>query len=198
VSKTNTGASKKKARWPFVTLYLFMWAGMIGTTLNRDPIKFEFSVAVVFGLVAIAGIVAFLFYGRIRGLSFFTFDVYPTLIGNLALHVLILTGVMFIGYLLFTSVVQIIIISFHAQIFDASCVLPSQRDVALYVWDAMARGVFKFLTKYLHNVPDGCSLNTEGWTPWVTSLCLTAFTSLVLVWYGISLIKAYYRRFSAP
>ena len=73
MSKTNTGASKKDARWPFVVLYLSMWAGMIGTTLNRDPIKFEFSVAVVFGLVAIAGIVAFLSYGRIRGLSLFTF-----------------------------------------------------------------------------------------------------------------------------
>ena len=195
MSKTNTGASKKDARWPFVVLYLSMWAGMIGTTLNRDSIKFEFSVAVVFGLVAIAGIVAFLSYGRIRGLSLFTFDVYPTLIGNLALHILILTGVMFIGYLFFTSVVQIMIISFHAQIFDASCVLPSQRDVALYVWEAMARGVFKFLAQYLQIVPGGCSLNTEGWTPWVTSLCLTAFTSFVLVWYAISLIKAYYGRF---
>jgi hypothetical protein len=57
---------KKDARWPFVMLYLFMWAGMIMTTFNRDPIKFEFSMTVVLGLLAVGGIVAYLAHGRIR------------------------------------------------------------------------------------------------------------------------------------
>lgn len=115
------GASKKDARWPFVMLFLFMWAGMIGTTLNRDPIKFDFSIAVVVGLLAIVGIVAFLARGRLRGHSLFHFDYYPTLFGNLALHVVILTGVMFIGYLFFSCVVQIMILTFSAPIFEPSC-----------------------------------------------------------------------------
>ena len=53
MAETGNDAPKKGARWPFVMLFLFMWAGMIGTTLNSDPIKFEFSVAIVFGLAAI-------------------------------------------------------------------------------------------------------------------------------------------------
>jgi hypothetical protein len=185
---------KKDARWPFVMLFLFMWAGMVGTTLNGDPIKLEFSVAIVFGLLVIVGIVTFLAHGRMRGVSLFNFDTYPTLLGNFAWHVLILTGVFFIGYLFSISVVQIMILSFNAPIFEPSCVLPSQRDVALFVWDAMARGAFKFLAKYVHIAADGCPADPKNWTSWVTSLCLTGFTSLVLVWYAISFVKAYYRR----
>jgi hypothetical protein len=185
---------KKDARWPFVMLYLFMWVGMIMTTLNRDPIKFEFSIAIVFGLLAIAGIIVFLAHGRIRGRSPFTFDLYPTIAGNLALHVFILTGVMFIGYIFFGSVVQIMILRFNAPIFEPSCVAPSQRDVALFVWDAMARGAFKFVAKYLHIAHDGCTPNATSWTARITSLCLTGFTSFVLVWYAISFGKAYYVR----
>jgi hypothetical protein len=73
------------------------------------------------------------------------------------------------------------ILSFNGPIFEPSCVLPSQRDVALFVWDAMARGAFKFFAKYLHIAPDGCLADAKNWTSWVTSLCLTGFTSLVLV-----------------
>lgn len=189
---SETEKPKKDARWPFVMLFLFMWAGMIGTTLNPDPIKFEFSVAVVIGLLVIVGIVGFLAHGRIRGVSLFNFDTYPTLVGNVAWHVLILTGVIFIGYLFSICIVQIL--AFNAPIFEPTCVLPSQRDVALFVWDAMARGVFKFLAKYLHIAPDGCMANANSWAAWVASICLTGFTSLVLVWYAISFVKAYYRR----
>jgi hypothetical protein len=191
---TDDAASKKDPRWPFVMLYLFMWAGMIMTTLNRDPIKFEFSIAVVLGLLATAGIALYVVHGRIRGLSLFSFDYYPTFLGNLALHILILTGVMFIGFIFFASIVQIAILALNARIFEPSCIMPSQRDVALFVWDAMARGGFKFLAKYLDLSSDGCAPNKDSWTASATSLCLTAFTSLVLIWYAISFAKAYYSR----
>jgi hypothetical protein len=195
--ETDMTPEKKDARWPFVMLFLFMWAGMVGTTLNGDPIKLKFSVAIVFGLLVIIGIIAFLAHGRMRGVSLFNFDTYPTLVGNFAWHVLILTGVFFIGYLFSISVVQIMILTFNAPIFEPSCVLPSQRDVALFVWDAMARGVFKFFAKYLHIAPDGCLADAKNWTPWVTSLVLTGFTSLVVVWYAISFVKSYYRRLTS-
>jgi hypothetical protein len=185
----------KDARWPFVMLYLFMWMGMITTTLNTDPIKFEYSIAVVIGLLIVLGIVGYLAYGRIRGLTLFTFDK-PTLLGNVAWHIFILTGVLFIGFLFFLSVAQIMILSFGAPLFEPSCVTPSQRDVALFVWDAMAKGAFKFLARYLHLSPDGCAPNVHSTTASATSLGMTAFTSLVLVWYAISLAKAYYRRLS--
>ncbi len=191
--RKNGDAAAKDARWPFVMLYLFMWAGMIVTTLNSDPIKFEYSVAVVCGLVVVVAIVAFLTYGRIRGHSPFDFD-RPTLLGNISWHIFILTGVMFIGFLFFGCIVQIMILTFGAPIFEPSCVKPSQRDVALFVWDAMARGAFKFLAKYLHLSPDGCAPNTSSFAASATSLVMTAFTSIVLIWYAISLAKAYYAR----
>jgi hypothetical protein len=184
--------SQNDARWPFVMLYAFMWAGMIVTTLNTDPIKFEYSIALVLGLLIVIGIVAFLTYGRIRGHSLFNFDG-PTLLGNISWHIFILTGVMFVGFLFFASIVQIMILTFGAPIFEPSCLKPSQRDVALFVWDAMARAAFKFLTKYLQLSPDGCA-QSSSLVASATSLCMTAFTSLVLVWYAISLAKAYCRR----
>ena len=101
---------------------------------------------------------------------------------------------MFIGFLFFASIVQIMILSFDARVFEPACVKPSQRDVPLFVWDAIARGVFKFLAKYLHLSPDGCIPSTSSLAAWATSLCMTAFTSLVLVWYAISLFKAYLAR----
>jgi hypothetical protein len=174
-------------------LYLFMWTGMIVTTLNSDPIKLEYSLAFVIGLLVILGIVALLTYGRIRGYSPFNFD-RPTLLGNLSWHIFILTGVMFIGFLFFASIVQIMILTFAAPVFEPSCVKPSQRDVALFVWDAMAKGAFKFLARYLHLSPDDCTPNARSFAASATSLCMTAFTSIVLVWYVISLVKAYYAR----
>jgi hypothetical protein len=191
--KSRGGGAKRDPVWPFVFLYAGMWGGMIGTTLNRDPIKFEFSIAIVFGLIALAGIVAYLTHGRLQGTSIFP-NLYESFMGNLALHILTLTGVIFLGYLFFGALVQIMIITFHEPIFEPSCTIPSQRDVALYIWDAMARGAFKFLAKYLDIAHDGCTPNKISWTAWITSLFLTGFTSLVLVWYAISFAKAYYGR----
>jgi hypothetical protein len=164
-------------------LYAAMWGGMIATTLNRDPIKFD-SIAIVFGLAAVVGIVAYLAHGRLRGNSIFQ-NFYESFIGNLALHIFTLTGVIFLGYPFFGALVQIMIFTFHAPIFEPSCAIPSQRDVVLYIWDAMARGAFKFLAKYLGIVHDGCIVNKNSWTAWITSMFLTGFTSLVLVWYAI-------------
>lgn len=193
MSKSKDAAEKKGAVWPFVMLYVWMWAGMIGTTLNRDPIELEFSLTLVLGLLILVGIVAYLAHGRLRGRSIFP-AIYGSFTANLALHVFILTGVFFLGYLFFLCLVQIMILTFHAPIFEASCAVPSQRDVALYVWDAMARGAFKFLAGHLGIAHDGCLPDARSWTGWTTSLFMTAFTSLVLVWYAIGFAKAYYAR----
>jgi hypothetical protein len=189
----NGATPKRDARWPFVLLYLFMWAGMFGISLNSDPIKLEYSIAVVMGLLVVAGLVAYLAVGRIRGHSLFGFDG-PTFFGNLARHVFILTGIAFIGFLFFAAVIQIMVISLNAPIFDLVCVRPSQRDVALFVWDAMARGALKFLAGYLHLAPDGCTPNEGSLARSATELCIQFFTSIVLVWYAISFAKAWYAR----
>ncbi len=194
MSDSANAGRKRDARWPFVVLYLFMWAGMIGTTLNTDPIKFEFSVAIVVGLLAIGGIAVFLAHGRIRGRSPFGFELSPTVLGNLGFHILILTGVMFIGYLAMGSIVNIMILKFRAPIFAAPCAIPILRDVALFVWDAMARGALKFVAKYVHIPAGSCAPDATSWAARITSLCFTGFTSLVLVWYAISFAKTYLHR----
>lgn len=191
--KSRGAGAKRDPVWPFVVLYTVMWGSMIGTTLNRDPIKLEFSIAIVFGLIALAGIVAYLAHERLRGTSFFP-NLYESSMGNLALHIFTLTGVIFLGYLFFGALVQIMIITFHAPIFEPSCAIPSQPDVALYIWDAMAGGAFKSLAKYFDIAHDGCTPSKNSWTARITSLFLTRFTSLVLVWYAISFAKAYYGR----
>lgn len=34
-----SGEAGSDARWPIVFVYCFMWAGMIGISLNSDPIQ---------------------------------------------------------------------------------------------------------------------------------------------------------------
>jgi hypothetical protein len=191
--QTSTDALRKEPRWPLVLLYLFMWAGMIGISLNTDPIKLDYSIGVIGGLLFVAGIVAYLAHGRIRRRSLFAFDG-PTLLGNLPRHIFILTGIIFIGFIFFGGVIQIMIITFNAAVFDQACVMPSQRDTALFVWNAMARGAFKFLATYLHLAPDGCAVSKTGYTAWVSALCIQFFTSIVLVWYAVSFARAWYAR----
>ncbi|MGO9172082.1 MAG: hypothetical protein ACLP7P_08970 [Rhodomicrobium sp.] len=89
---------------------------MIGTTLNSDPIKFDFSFAVVFGLIAILGIVVFIAASRYFSRSPFAFG-HSTISGNLAWHIFLLTAVVFISFLFFGSVVQIMILKFGAPVF---------------------------------------------------------------------------------
>jgi hypothetical protein len=61
-----------------------MWAGMVGVSLNSDPIKLDYSVGVVLGLLILVGIISYLALGRLRRRLFFTFD-RPRSLGNLPL-----------------------------------------------------------------------------------------------------------------
>ena len=146
------------------------------------------------GFSPLSAIVAWLAYGRARGsLTLFCCDYYSSLVGNLGWHVFVLTGIIFIGCIFFSSIVEMVILRFNAPIFASSCAIPSQRDVAHFVWDAVAQGAFKF-RKYLPLSSDGCTPDKSGWTAQATRLLLTAFTSLVLMWYAASFLKAYYSR----
>ncbi len=84
----------KDARWPFVALYFVMWAGMIGMSLNDDPIKLELNFPVIVGFIAILGIVIFIAASRYHSVSPFAFT-HSTVSGNLAWHIFILTGIVF-------------------------------------------------------------------------------------------------------
>jgi hypothetical protein len=182
----------RDARWPFIALYAFMWAGMIGISLNTDPIRFDTSVAVVLGLAAVAGMVIYLAVGRLRRWSPFDFSS-STLLGNVPRHVFILTGVVFASFLFFAAVIQIMVLWLQVPLFDPSCGLPSQRDVARFVWNAIAHGTFKFFADYLHLGPDHCAV-AKTTVAWVTGLCVQWFTSLVVVWYALGLLRAWFNR----
>jgi hypothetical protein len=52
VAGQKSESTPENARWPFVLLYLFTWAGMVGMSLNSDPIKLDYSVGVVLGLLS--------------------------------------------------------------------------------------------------------------------------------------------------
>ena len=187
----------RDALWPFIALYAFMWAGMIGMSLNTDAIKLDYSVAAVLGLACAFGIVIYLAAARLRRRTLFEFD-QSTLLGNFARHVLLLTGIVFFCFLSWAAVVQIMVLTFHAPVFESGCDRISQRDVALFVWEGMAKGVFKFLAGYLPLPIEACAPNPTGWTATITAQCVRWFTALVVVWYAISFIKAWYVRARQP
>ena len=195
MSDTNNIAVEKgrDARWPFIMLYAFMWAGMIGMSLNTDAIKLDYTIAVVLGLACIFAIVVYLASARLRRQTLFAFD-HSTVLGNLAWHVFLLTGIVFTCFLFFAGVMQIMILTFSAPVFESPCDRVSQRDVALFVWDAMAKGAFKFLAKYLRLPAEACAPNTIGWTATITAQCIRWFTALVVVWYVVGFAKAWYVR----
>ncbi len=192
-SDKNSDAAKADARWPFVLLYLFMLAGIFGTATNSDPIDLQASIAVLIGLLAVVAIVIYLAVGRVRGHKPFGFQA-PTLLGNIPRHIFILTGIIFITFLFFASLIQVLVLAFHAPIFDTSCAKPSERDVALFVWSGMAKGAFKFLASYLHLAPPDCAPSKSGLAEWGSEMGIRIFTSLVLVWYVVGLAKAWYAR----
>lgn len=198
---TDTGTSGDKqgrdALWPFLALYAFMWAGMIGMSLNTDAIKLDYSVATVLGLALAFGIVVYLAVGRLRRRTMFEFERSATL-GNIALHVFLLTGIVFFCFLAWVAVVQIMVLTFHAPVFDSGCDKISQRDVALFVWEGMAKGVFKFLAGYLPLPAEACAPNHAGWTATITAQCVRWFTALVVVWYAVGFVKAWYVRARQP
>lgn len=198
---TDTGTSndtqERDAIWPFVALYAFMWAGMIGLSLNTDAIRFDYSMAAVLGLACAFGIVIYLAAGRLRRRTMFEFERSTTL-GNLAWHVFLLTAIVFFCFLSWVAVVQIMVLTFHAPVFESECDKISQRDVALFVWEAMAKGVFKFLAGYLPLPAEACAPNPAGWTATITAQCVRWFTALVVVWYAVGFVKAWYIRARQP
>ena len=76
-------AKGSDAIWPFVLLYAVMWAGMIGTSLNTDAIKLDYSIAVVLGFAFALAIAIYLAAARLRRQAVFGFG-HATIIGNLA------------------------------------------------------------------------------------------------------------------
>jgi hypothetical protein len=192
----NSDGKGKDARWPFVMLYAFMWTGMIMTSLNTDPIKLDYSIAVVFALAAILGIVVFLARARWRGQSFLDFR-HSTVIGNLAWHVFLLTGIVFVSFLFFIAIVQIMVLSLGVPVFEKGCNV-SQRDTALFVWDAMAKGALKLFAKYLHLPTETCTPNMASWTVAVTAQAIRWFTALVVVWYVVSFARAWFGHLRSP
>jgi hypothetical protein len=185
-------AKGNDAVWPFFALYAVMWAGMIGTSLNTDAIKADYSPAVILGFALVLAIVVFFAAARFRRQVLFGFG-HSTHVGNLAWHVFIVTGIVFICYLFFLSVVQIEVIPFGASIFDASCATISQRDTAFFVWEAMAKGAFKFFAQYLPAPTEACA-PAASWAATITAQFIRWFTALVVVWYVVSFAKAWYQR----
>ena len=192
-TETTVEAKGKDALWPFLVLYAFMWAGMIGLSSNTDPIKMDYSLAVVLGLTFVLGIVVTLAAARLRRRTVFDFE-HTTITGNLAWHAFILTGIVFFCFLFFVAVVQIMVLSFGAPVFESGCAKISQRDVALFVWDAMAKGAFKLLAGYLPVPAEACAPSTSGWTATIAAQCVRWFTALVVVWYVIAFARAWLAR----
>jgi hypothetical protein len=129
---------------------------------------------------------------RLRRQAFFGFG-HSTIMGNLAWHVFIVTGIIFICFLSFLAIVQIMVLTFGAPIFEGGCDKISQRDTALFVWEAMAKGAFKFLAKYLPLPAEACA-SSSSWTATIVAQCIRWFTALVVVWYVVSFAKAWYYR----
>ncbi len=184
---------KSDARWPFVFLYCFMWAGMIGISLNSDPIKFDLALAPIVGLIAVFAALIFMTASRFHRRTPFAFT-HSTAFGNLAWHVFILTGIVFLSMLFFACAVQILVLKFHAPIFQSGCEKISQRDVSLFVWEAMAKGALKFVANYIPMPEGSCAPDPSSRVTGITALVIRWFTALVVVWYVLGLGKAWYAR----
>ena len=178
-------------RWPFFVLYGIMWLSMFLTTQNADPIRLGLSLSVVLGMAAIAGTIVFLAQRRWNEKPFFDFG-HRTIIGNLGRHIFLLTRIVFISYLFFDAVTQMLIVGFHVRLFEPDCVV-SERDTALFVWDAMAKGAFKVFARYLH-LPTGACEPASNWNVTLLQQGIRWFTALVVVWYALSFAEAWIAR----
>jgi hypothetical protein len=191
IDTASADAKGRDAVWPFIMIFIMMWGGMIGTTLNTDPIQsFGFMGGV--GLVCALAIVAFLATARLRRWSLFTFP-YFHFLANLAWHIFVLSGILFICYLTFDGLVQGLLL-FGAPVFESGCDKISERDTALFVWDAMAKGAFKFLAGYLHIPAEACPPSRAGWTSTIAAQTIRWFTALVVVWYVIGFVRTWHAR----
>jgi hypothetical protein len=193
-NEPSADAKGKDALWPFVMVFVMMWGSMIGTTLNTDPIQ-SVGFTSALGLVSAVAIVVFLATARLRRWSLFTFP-YSHFIANLAWHIFVLSGILFICYLTFDGLVQTMVLVFGAPVFESACDKISERDTALFVWDAMAKGAFKFLAGYLHLPAEACPPRTS-WAGFITAQSIRWFTALVLVWYVIGFARTWYARVRA-
>jgi len=191
-TEPNADAKGRDALWAFIALFIIMWVSMIGTTLNTDPIQ-SVTLSSAFGFVCALGIVAFLAVARVRHWSLFRFP-YSKLYANLAWHIFVLTGVLFICYLTFDAMVQMLVLIFGAPVFDSSCAKLSERDTALFVWDAMAQGAFDFLADFLHLPADACPPRAASWAETITVQGIRWFTAFIVVGYVIGFAKAWYDR----
>jgi hypothetical protein len=191
-AEPSADAKGKDSLWPFIMIFIMMWGGMIGTTLNTDPIQ-SIGLTGGFGLVCALGIVAFLAMARVRRWSLFTFP-YSRFYANLAWHLFVLTGILFISYLTFDGLLQVLVLIFGAPVFESGCDKLTERDTALFVWDAMAKGAFKFLAAYLHLPTEACPPRTTSWAETITAQSIRWFTALVVVWYVIGFARAWHSR----
>lgn len=183
----------RDAPWPFFVIYGVMWAGMIGTTLNTDPVKPGLTLSTVVMMPLILGVLVALAWARWYGRSLFGSHFSKTMLGNLSWHVFVLTGVIFLSYLFFDAVVQLLMFGFGVPMFTPGCAV-SERDTALFVWEAMAKGAFKFLARYLHIPTEACAPNALSWTVAVTMQCIRWYTALVVVWHALSFAMSWLRQ----
>jgi hypothetical protein len=100
------------AAWPFFVIYAVMWAGMIGTTLNTDPIKPGLSASTAIMMPILLAILILLARARWRGNSVFLTE-FTTPLANLGWHVFVPTGVIFLSYLFFDGVIQMMMFNLH-------------------------------------------------------------------------------------
>lgn len=180
---SETAEEAKNPRWPFFFLFAAMWAGMIGTTLNTDPVKPGVSVQSIVVMIVLLGALILLARARWRRRGVFS-SLFSSTLGNFSWHVFVLTGIIFLSYLFFDGTVQLMIFGFHVPVFESGCVV-SERDTALFVWDAMAKGAFKFLASYLHIPAESCPPNTSNWTVYAMTQIIRWYTALVVVWHVI-------------
>jgi hypothetical protein len=97
----NTDEVKAKdARWPFVLPFLFVLGGIFETATNTDPVKLDYSISAVLGMIAAAGAVIYFAIGRLKGHALFGFGD-RTIFQNIAWHIFILTCIIFLSFLIF-------------------------------------------------------------------------------------------------
>jgi hypothetical protein len=158
--KAAADAKGYDAVWPFFGLYAVMWAGMIGTSLNNDPIKPDYNPDVIIGLAIVLVIVVFFAAARFRRRVVFDFG-HPRTSATLRGMCSSSPASSSSATCSSSPSCRWEVLPFGAAIFDASCATISQRDTAFFVWEAMAKGAFKFFPQYLPVPTEACAPATS-------------------------------------